>query len=50
MVLEFSRKSTLQPQLDAGRSLVFAELTATVLVMKGGEKGLLCVALGMWAL
>ena len=50
MMLEISRKSILQPQLDAGRSLIFDELSATALEMKGGGKRLLCVALGMWAL
>jgi hypothetical protein len=50
MMLEISRKSILQPQLDAGRSLIFDELSATALEMKGGGKRLWCVALGMWAL
>jgi hypothetical protein len=50
MMLEFSRKSILQPQLAAGRSLIFDDLSATAFEMKGGGKHLLCVSLGMWAL
>jgi len=43
MMLEFSRKSILQPQLDAGRSLIFDELSATALEEEGGwETSVVC--------